>query len=84
MIPAHCLPPLIRKIRVEFLKSAVEDMVRRWEIQELNTKMDEIAERIAKKIKLVISVILLSECARGLNLKKQDGKIRRYTMQWIC
>jgi Arc/MetJ-type ribon-helix-helix transcriptional regulator len=32
----------------EFLKRAVEDMVRRWEILELNTKMDKFAERIAK------------------------------------
>lgn len=33
----------------EFLRSAVEDMVRRWEIRELNTKMDEFAEQVAEK-----------------------------------
>jgi len=32
-----------------FLKSAVEDKVRRWEILKSNTRMDEFAERIAKK-----------------------------------
>ena len=34
----------------EFLRSAVEDMVRRWEIRELNTKMDEFTEQVAKNI----------------------------------
>jgi len=33
----------------DFLKSAVEEKVRRWEILKLNTRMDEFAERIAKK-----------------------------------
>jgi len=33
----------------EFLRSAVEDMVRRWEIRELNTKMDEFTEQVAEK-----------------------------------
>jgi len=33
----------------DFLKSAVEEKVRRWEILKLNTRMDEFAERIIKK-----------------------------------
>jgi len=33
----------------DFLKSAVEEKVRRWEILKLNTRMDEFAERITKK-----------------------------------
>jgi len=33
----------------EFLRSAVEDMVGRWEIRELNTKMDEFTEQVAEK-----------------------------------
>ena len=33
----------------DFLKSAVEEKVRRWEILKLNTRMDKFAERIAKK-----------------------------------
>jgi Arc/MetJ-type ribon-helix-helix transcriptional regulator len=50
---AHKIGDIVKKgafkSEDEFLKSAVEDMVRRWEILELNTKMDKFAERIAKK-----------------------------------
>jgi Arc/MetJ-type ribon-helix-helix transcriptional regulator len=33
----------------DFLKSAVEDKVRRWELLKLNTRMDNFAEQITKK-----------------------------------
>jgi Arc/MetJ-type ribon-helix-helix transcriptional regulator len=33
----------------DFLKSAVEDKVRMWEILKLNTRMDKFAEQITKK-----------------------------------
>ena len=33
----------------DFLKGAVEEKVRRWEILKLNTRMDKFAERITKK-----------------------------------
>ena len=50
---AHKIGDIVKKgtfkSEDEFLKSAVEDMVRRGEILELNTKMDKFAERIAKK-----------------------------------
>jgi len=50
---AHQIEDIVRrgafKSEDEFFKSAVEDMVRRWETHELNTKMDKFAEQIAKK-----------------------------------
>lgn len=33
----------------DFLKSAVEDKVRRWEILKLNARIDKFAEQITKK-----------------------------------
>ena len=40
-------------------------MVRRWEIQELNTKMDKFAEQIAKKH---------PECVSEAVLKAREGE----------
>ena len=50
---AHKIEDIVKrgafKSEGEFLRSAVEDMVRRWETLELNKKMDKFAEQIAKK-----------------------------------
>jgi len=50
---AHKIEDIVKrgtfKSEGEFLRSAVEDMVRRWETLELNKKMDNFAEQIAKK-----------------------------------
>ena len=50
---AHKIEDIVKigtfKSEAEFLRSAVEDKVRRWEILKLNTRMDNFAEQIANK-----------------------------------
>lgn len=50
---AHKIEDIVKrgtfKSKGEFVKSAVEDMIRRWETQELTTGMDKFAEDISRK-----------------------------------
>jgi Arc/MetJ-type ribon-helix-helix transcriptional regulator len=50
---AHKMEDMVKigtfKSEEEFLRSAVEDKVRRLEILKLNTRMDKFAEQIAEK-----------------------------------
>ncbi len=43
----------------QFLKSAIRDMVKKYEIQELNLKMDDFARGMAKKHPKNLSEIVL-------------------------
>lgn len=44
----------------EFLKDAIKEMVRKYEVQELNTKMDEFAKEMAKKHPKSLSEMVLA------------------------
>ena len=61
---AHKIENIVKsgtfKSEGDFLKIAAKDMVRRLEIQELNTEMDKFAEDIAKKHPANISDAVLT------------------------
>lgn len=44
----------------EFLKNAIKEMVRKYEVQELNIKMDAFAKEMAKKHPQSLSEMVLS------------------------
>ncbi|MBU4491971.1 MAG: hypothetical protein KKD69_05865, partial [Euryarchaeota archaeon] len=46
----------------DFLKNAIKEMVRKYEVQELNIRMDEFARKMAKKHPKSLSEMVYSSC----------------------
>ncbi|MBU4374336.1 MAG: hypothetical protein L6416_11465 [Candidatus Omnitrophica bacterium] len=61
---AHRVKEMIKsgvfKNEEDFLKNAIKEMVRKYEVQELNIRMDEFARKMAKKHPKSLSEMVLA------------------------